>query len=157
MSTVYLTQDGAVVRKTGERLKVTFEKESLLDLPLIQVDQLVLFGNITITQSALQELLRRGVDLVFLDRHGRYLGRLEPELSRNGILRRAQYAAVMDPQRCLELAKGFVRGKLLNMRAVLQRAGREQKQPGLDFAIAQLRAIAKRVVSAKSVEEVRGL
>ncbi|MGC9529161.1 MAG: type I-D CRISPR-associated endonuclease Cas1d [Candidatus Bipolaricaulaceae bacterium] len=157
MSTVYLTQDGAVVRKAGERLKVSVRKQSLLDLPLIKVDQLVLFGNITVTQAALQALLQRGADLVFLTSHGRYLGRLEPEFSKNGILRRAQYAAAMDPKSCLELAKGFVRGKLLNMRAVLQRASRGQEQLALDAPIAQLRAVAKRLASATSVEEVRGL
>jgi len=157
MSTLYLTQDGAVVRKTGERLKVTLQKESLLDLPLITVDQLVLFGNITVTQAALQALLQGGVDLVFLTTHGRYLGRLEPEFSKNGILRRAQYEAAVNSERCLELAKGFVRGKLLNMRAVLQRAGRGEHQAELDDPVAQLRAVAKRLARATSLDEVRGV
>ena len=101
MSTIYLTQDGAIVRKTGERLRVTLEKETLLDLPLIKVDQLVVFGNITVTQAALQKLLEQGADLVFLTSHGRYLGRLQPEFSKNGILRRAQYAASQDSKRSL--------------------------------------------------------
>ena len=157
MSTVYLTQDGAVVRKTGERLKVTLEKETLLDLPLIKVDQLVVFGNVTVTQAALRSLLEQGVDLVFLTSHGRYLGRLQPEFTKNGLLRRAQYAASQDPTRSLELAKGFVRGKLLNLRALLQRGAREGADLDLTSPINQLRAIVGRLARAESLQEVRGI
>lgn len=157
MSTIYLTQDGAIVRKTGERLKVTLEKETLLDLPLIKVDQLVMLGNITVTQAALQKLLEQGVDLVFLTSHGRYLGRLQPEFSKNGILRRAQYAASQDPKRSLELAKGFVKGKLLNMRATLQRAARERNDEDFAPAINQIRAMVDQLARTKSLEEARGI
>ncbi len=157
MSTLYLTQDGAVVRKSGERLKVTLQKDMLLDIPLIKVDQVVLFGNITVTQSALQSLLERNVDLVFLTSRGRYLGRLQPEFSKNGILRRAQYAAAQDAERTLEISKGFIRGKLLNMRTVLQRAGREGAKADLSSAIDQLRALVNRLPRATSVNEARGV
>jgi CRISPR-associated protein Cas1 len=146
-----------VVRRTGERLKVTLKKEVLLDLPLIKVDQVVLFGNITVTQSALQGLLEQGVDLVFLTSQGRYLGRLQPELSKNGILRRAQYAAAQSPERTLEFSKEFVRGKLYNLRAIMQRAAREGANTDLTFPIYQLRATVKRLARARSIDEVRGI
>ena len=157
MSTVYLVQDGVVIRKTGERLKVTLKKETLLDVPLIKVDQLVAFGNVTFTQAALRELLERGVDLVFLTSQGRYLGRLVPKLSKNGLLRRAQYAVACDHKRSLELARGFVRGKLHNMRTLLQRAEREKSGAGFSQAIAQLKAMMERLARATSIDEVRGI
>jgi len=157
MSTVYLTQDGAVVRKTGERLKVTLNKETLLDVPLIKVEQLVVFGSVTLTQAALRALLEHEVDLVFLTSQGHYLGRLEPGLSRNGLLRRAQYAAACDPERSLELARSFVRGKVHNMRTLLQRAKREESDAHLSPAITQLKAIMGRLDRASSIGEVRGI
>jgi len=157
MSTLYVTQDGAVLRKTGERLKVTLQKDVLLDVPLIKVAQIVLFGNITVTQSALQSLLKQGVDLVFLTGQGRYLGRLEPALSKNGLLRRAQYAAAQAPSDSLKLATGFVCGKLLNMRTILQRAARGGTEADLAPPIDQLQALVKRLNRARSLDEVRGV
>lgn len=152
MSTLYITQDGAVVRKTGERLKVTLKRETLLDVPLIKVDQVVMLGNVTVTSWALQSLLEQGIELVYLSSRGRYIGRFQAEFSKNSILRKAQYRAAMDELKTLKLATSFVAGKLLNMRAILQRASRYDRaegngkpDPELQGAIDRLKKLSKQL------------
>ena len=49
MSTLYVTQQDTVVRKTDERLKVTQKTETLLDVPMLKVSQVVVFGRVTVT------------------------------------------------------------------------------------------------------------
>ena len=42
MSTLYVTQQDTVLRKTDERLKVTQKGTTLLDVPMLKVSQVVL-------------------------------------------------------------------------------------------------------------------
>lgn len=165
MSTVYITQDGAVVRKTGERLKVTLRRETLLDVPLIKVDQVVLLGNVNVTPWALQSLLEKGIEVTYLSSHGKYIGRFQAEFSKNSILRKAQYAAALDRSKTLKLATSFVAGKLLNMRAILQRAARydrgegdKELDPELQGAIERLKKLSKQLSKEnRDLDSVRGM
>jgi CRISPR-associated protein Cas1 len=81
MSTLYITQQDAVLRKVDERLKVTQHKDTLLDIPLIKVSQVILFGRVTVTAATVATLMDHGVSLCYLSEHGRYIGRLEPHFS----------------------------------------------------------------------------
>ena len=96
MSVLYVTQQDAVLRKEDERLKVTLKGETLLDLPMIKVSQVVLLGRVTVTPHTVASLMERTVDVCYLSEHGRYVGKIEPAFSKNVLLRRAQYAAAFD-------------------------------------------------------------
>ena len=56
MSTLHITRDGSVLRKVDERLKVTFEKETIIDVPLIKVDQVIVWGRVTVTPQTVSSL-----------------------------------------------------------------------------------------------------
>jgi CRISPR-associated protein Cas1 len=45
-------------------------------VPLIKIDDVVVFGNVGISTPALKRLLDRGIEVTFLTTHGRYHGRL---------------------------------------------------------------------------------
>lgn len=157
MNTLYVVEDGAVVRKDGDQLKLFSARDGLLlALPLTQVSQLVLMGNVTVTAPVVRTLLDRGIGLVYLTGDGKLLGRLQPTESKNVPLRWAQFQAASDPQRSLHIAKAIVRGKILNERTLLQRAAREGSS-GTGQAITQLRALAERVERATGLDELRGI
>lgn len=154
---MYVMEEGAVVRKDGDQLKLLSAKEGLLlQIPLAQVEQLVLMGNVTVTAPVVRALLERGVGLVYMTGDGRLLGRLQPTESKNVPLRWSQFRAASDPEKQLLIARGIVRGKVLNQRTLLQRAAREGVAD-LAEAVDHLRALAERLDRAESVEEVRGL
>jgi CRISPR-associated protein Cas1 len=90
MASIYIKEQGAVVRRQGERLLVTADKEQLLDLPLLHVDQVVLFGNVQVTSQAIAMLLQAEVDVVFLSQYGKFRGRLVNTGSKFARLRHSQ-------------------------------------------------------------------
>jgi len=59
MGTVYITQDEAFIGKIDERLNVRAEKQTILDVPLIKVDGIVVLGRATISAAAITELIQK--------------------------------------------------------------------------------------------------
>ena len=53
MSTLHIIRDGSVLRKVDERLKVTIEKETIIDVPVIKVEQVVIWGRVTVTHISI--------------------------------------------------------------------------------------------------------
>lgn len=158
MSTLHVTRDGAVVRRVDERLKVTFEKETLIDIPIIKIDQVVIWGNITITAQTVKSLLERNIEIVYLSNHGRYIGRIQPEFSKNSILRKAQYRASENINTTIAISKSLVYGKLANARTLLLRAERinENEDENIKEAIERIKIIIRKLKYAESMEEIRG-
>ncbi|MGE0824746.1 MAG: CRISPR-associated endonuclease Cas1 [Candidatus Binatia bacterium] len=124
MSTLYLTQQDSVLRKEDERFRVTLKGETLFDLPMLKVSPVVVMGRVTVTPYTVAALIERKVHWTYLAEHGRYIGRIEPAFSKNSRLRRAQYAASFDEHQTLTLARGFVLGKLANLRVTPLRVAR---------------------------------
>jgi CRISPR-associated protein Cas1 len=57
MSTLYLTEQRALVTKTDGRLLVRKDGKTLQDLPAIHVEQIVVFGKIHFTSPAVKFIL----------------------------------------------------------------------------------------------------
>lgn len=154
--TLYITKQGATIAKTSERLKVVMQKEVLVEVPLIKVSQVVIFGKASVTPSAMRELLKRHIDVCYLTQYGEYLGRTQPEISKNIPLRIAQFTAQFDDARCLELARGFVLGKLLNLRMTLFRKSGKAGKSECKAAIERIKSAEKAARKAESLNALRG-
>jgi CRISPR-associated protein Cas1 len=157
MGTIYITQDDAFIGKTDERLTVRASKKTLLDVPMIKVDGVVVLGRATVSPAAVIELLERKIPLSFLTGTGRYLGRLEPELTKNIFVRSAQWKAIAPSQQALHLVRGFVRGKLKNYRNALLRDQREFPNLNLHSALTQLEQAIAPIEKTTSIDSLRGL
>jgi CRISP-associated protein Cas1 len=157
MGTVYVSQDEAFIGKTDERLTVRANKAMLLDVPLIKVEGVVVLGRATISPAAVIELLERKIPLSFLTSTGRYLGRLEPELTKNIFVRSAQWKAVAPSEQASHLVQGFVRGKLKNYRHTLLRGQREGADLDLQKALTQLERAMAAIGTTAEIDSLRGL
>jgi CRISPR-associated protein Cas1 len=154
MSTYYVREQGAVVRKQEQRLLVTRERNAVMaEIPLHQLDQLVVMGNVQLTTQALALLLQSEVDVVFMSVHGKVRGRVVANESKFAELRLKQLQAMSDELQNLALAKAIVVGKLANQLGHLRKAadgvaGFVPRDKGtLDKA---LRGIAEMMVSAQA-------
>lgn len=132
MSTIYLTEIGSVVRISSRHLVVTKGTESILQMPLIKVDRLLLFGNITITAPAMGVLLDEGIEVCYLSSSGKYRGKIQAAESKNVLLRVAQYERFLDNDFQLELARILVQSKINNGRALILRY--QHNYPDADFS-----------------------
>ena len=163
MSTVYITEQRALVRKEGEVLLVQIPEDRergsakrAVEVPLIKIDRVVVMGNVTVTAPALAMLLDERIDVCFLTEHGRFLGHLTPELSKNAPLRIAQHAAAADEQRSVGLARLFVEGKLSNMRTQLLRSNRKLNDDAVTRGTEGLRQARLSLRSAETCASVMG-
>lgn len=157
MGTVYVTQSDSFVGKIDERLTVKFEKNNILDVPLIKVDGIVVLGRATISPAVVYELLERHIPLTFLTETGRYLGRLEPEFTKNIFLRKAQWKATENSPIAIRAVQSFVRGKLKNYRNIMVRRQRESTELDLSKNITQLENTIAPIDTTENIDSLRGL
>src|SRR3972149_1474827 len=108
MATYYVREQGAVVRKQDERLVVTKDRAIVAEIPMHQLDQLVVMGNIQLTTPAVGILLQSEVDVVFMTIHGRVRGRLMANESKFAELRLKQLQMMTNEQANLAVAKPIV-------------------------------------------------
>lgn len=157
MGTVYVTQEDAFIGKVDERLHVKFDKKTILDVPLIKVDGVVVLGRATVSPAAILELLERHIPVTFLTETGRYLGRIEPEVTKNIFVRKAQWQAIGESAQAIHVVQGFVRGKLKNYRNFLIR--RQRESPGLDLSVnvTRLEQAITPIETTKNINSLRGL
>jgi CRISPR-associated protein Cas1 len=162
VSTLYLTEQRSLVKKDGDCLAVHIpaDKEKgtqkrTVHVPLIKVDQVVVYGDSTITSPALRTLLENRVEICFLSYHGRFCGRLSPSFSKNSLIRIEQHRAHNDRARALALAKEFVRGKLSNMRTLLLRYNRKLKDERIAQGIASLQGVIEQVERVEPNPEIQ--
>jgi CRISPR-associated protein Cas1 len=157
MGTLYIIQNDAFIGKIDERLHVKANKQTLQDVPLIQLDAVVVMGRATISPAAAIELLERKIPLTFLTENGKYLGKLEPELTKNIFLRAAQWQAAGASAKAVHLVRGFVRGKLKNYRIALQRTHRKYPELPLESAIIHLENAISPIDKTDNINSLRGL
>lgn len=117
---VYVQEQGAKVGLQGDRL-IARGRETHLEARLSNTSQLNLMGNVQISTQALRELLIRGIPVSLHSANGWYIGKAIGLESKNVDLRMAQHRAAADPERCLQLARGFVESKIKNSRTLLRR------------------------------------
>lgn len=156
MATLYVTEIGAQVRKVGERLVLVKGQDVLEEIPLPEIDQVVMMGqSVSLTTAALFALTRRGVDIVYLTGAGRQAAHVTGPEHKHGRLRHLQALMVAQPQQTLALAGAMVQGKINNQRALARR--HVERDPSAAQALAGMDAMARRIAQARSLDELRGL
>ena len=152
----YVKTQGAQIVKEGKHLLVRKGGGIYNTLFTYKLDQLLVFGNIQITHSAMCQLMRNNIDTVLLTRYGRYLGRLAPVESKNVFLHKMQYHLLDDADFGLHLAKEIVAGKLSNMATLLMRIKRSRKRPEAGNLASQIQDLMTKLAGADNIDSVRG-
>lgn len=158
LNTLYVSTQGAYVFHEGESVVIRHEQEERLRVPIHHLGGLVCFGNVAVSSPLLGLCGERGVLISLLSENGRFHARVQTGVSGNVLLRREQYRRADDPAGRLEIARGFVLGKLANARAVLQRAARDhgEKGGGPDLEAA-VRRLDHQVTAARGAGDVAAL
>lgn len=153
-SPLYVTEQGARVGRTGERLAVRApDKRTLADMRMIDVSQLALFGNVQISTQALQELTQRDCPVLYFSHGGYFYGLTHGMPARTVAVRERQFQVARDDGTALALARAIVRTKLLNQRTLLRRNARDLPER----VVPQLRGLAAAALRAKSRDALLGI
>jgi CRISPR-associated protein Cas1 len=154
MATVYVREQGATIRKNGEQLRVTQQQRELFTIPLANLEQLILLGNVQITTPAAALLMRTGVDVVFMSTYGTYQGRMIRLGSKFAQLRHLQLRLCDDARRAMEIAAQIVEGKINNQRVVLQR--RTDPDERIRSALSGMADMLRQASGARDLDQLRG-
>lgn len=150
---LYVQEQGAYVGKKGEGLRVTKEGKEILSARLIDVSQLVLCGNISVSPAVFHMLAEHGIPVVHLSMGHWFYGISQGFGLRNAYDRAAQFAKATDPEFCLQLAKAIVTAKGSNQRTLLRRNGKNVSETDLTA----MASLIKQVDTAKSLDELLGI
>lgn len=164
MNTVFVTTEGAWLRKDGENLVMEVEKVEKARLPLHMLQGLVCMGRVLISPQLMGYCCDKGICITYLSSYGKFLARVEGLVSGNVLLRREQYRRTDDPDQCASIVRNMLIGKILNQRSVLSRAlrdyGDDYDPPvaaGLKQVVLRLKRIADQIPSVSQVDVLRGM
>ncbi|MCF1182298.1 type I-C CRISPR-associated endonuclease Cas1c [Marichromatium gracile] len=164
LNTLYVTTEGAWIRKDGANIVVEVEGTERGRLPVHMLESLVCLGRMMVSPQLLGYCAEQGICVSFLSPNGRFLARMEGPVSGNVLLRREQYRRSDESSRCAALVRNLLTGKVHNQRAVIGRALRDHGTslaPEVRAALEQVRKGLRRIIirlrEEASLEVLRGL
>ncbi len=166
MPTAAILHPEARVRLHREHLEIVGRDETspdadtlLREIPLRDLERLVLADSVQITSQAVGAVLRRDIPVVWLGGSDQFLGSFLPATPAHGRARLGQYQKTLDSAFCLQIAGRIVAAKLYNQRRLLQRvqANRpDQPNPELKATLDWLEALLAQLARARDIPELMG-
>jgi CRISPR-associated protein Cas1 len=158
-------QFGAFIGKHSGRLRVTKDKETLAEAPLLHLEQVLVTGEgIGLSADTIRACCTAGIPIYFVDSRGRpYASLYAAGLTGTVLTRREQLLAYAD-RRGLDLAVAFARGKITNQAGFLRYAAKYRQETDPEL-YQELRSHADQVqehaeelcrLKGNTVDEVRG-
>ncbi|KIQ94501.1 CRISPR-associated endonuclease Cas1 [Anoxybacillus thermarum] len=159
MSTLYVMEQGALLKKSGERLIVSLNKKTVVEKHFRDISRVLLFGNIQMTTQVVHQFLMSGIDVCYFTMNGIYRGKLQSTTSQNLYTKMAQMTHWSNKQFLLELSKQIVVLKIDGQRHVLQqrRRGVPSSSEKFSESISQLDKAINDAKEAGSVSVLRGI
>lgn len=164
LNTVYVTTEGAWLRKDRENIVMEVEGETRARLPAHMLDGLVCFGRVLVSPPLLGYCAERGISVCYLSPNGKFLARVEGPVAGNVLLRREQYRRTDDEPGCAAIVRNLLIGKVHNQRAVVSRGLRDYRDdmsPEAREAVShtdkRLKRIRARLLAENQIDILRGL
>jgi CRISPR-associated protein Cas1 len=161
MNTLYVTTPDARLSLQQENVIVQQGEQTLLRLPLLNIEGIVTFGWAGASPALMGACAQRNIALTFLSSSGQFLGRVIGESRGNVVLRKEQYRISDSEERSLSYAKNFIAGKIYNARWLLERATRDYPMrldtERLKDVSGQLKSLIESVQSCGDLNALRAL
>lgn len=119
MCTLYLTEHGSKVSKSGGKFVITKPDKEIVEVPSGYIECILVMGRIQLTTDVITEMLREGKSIVYLNRYGEVVGKTtglchETELCLH------QLEAYTNGERRFAIARKLVEDKLEAQRSLLR-------------------------------------
>ena len=125
LNTLYVTSPEKYLSVEGENIIVRENNNISARVPLHNIESIVTMGYAGISPALLGKCAEKNIYVAFLSRSGRFLSSAVGPYNGNVVLRQNQYRAADDEDRCTEIAKNMIIGKIYNSRWVIERASRD--------------------------------
>lgn len=157
MKILYVTEQGSIIKKTSRRLTITKEGKMIAEVSTIDLDGIVVFGNIQITTPVIATLLESGIYVSFLSFKGKFRGILLPAQHKNVFLRIAQYERYLDDEFQRKLASTIVNAKITNAKKLILKHSRNHPEINFNNEILLLDKSIEKVKKTPPVPVLLGI
>lgn len=156
---LYLTTVGTYVALDHDAFEVRRPEQPTVRAPVRSIESIVCFGNVTLSTAVMARCAKDGIEVSWLTSGGRFRFGLRAPTHGNVLLRMEQWRAAVDGDRCVDIAKAIVVGKLLNSRVVLLDVAKDRSalSKSLRAAGEELADFAKQARYAGGLDTVRGI
>ncbi len=156
MATLYLMEQGTTLYKEHQRLIVQISEKTKLEIPLRDVERILVFGNIQLTTQVINACLQENILILFVSPQGQYRGHLwslESIHLHNELVQLERWKFLPFQ---LYVSKAIVEGKLINSKQLLMRLNRKRKLPEIEKAILGINSDIKALDSVDNIDSLRG-
>ncbi len=161
MNTLYVTTQKTYLHKKGDAIEIIVDNQSKGMIPLVNLDSIVCFGNITISPLLLRAAFDHNITINYLSKSGKFLARIQGPATGNILLKKEQYRRSDNEQASAQIAKYIIAGKIANQKIVIQRAIRDH-QDKIDVsklleAVKYLNKNLLKIETEKNLDILRGI
>lgn len=159
LNTLYVLTPDSYLFCRNETICVKIGEDEKVSIPALSVDSIVCFGKNTVSTPLIAFCAERGISLVFLSEHGRFIARVEDPVSGNVLLRTRQYESLDDRSFSAAFVRNLLMAKLRNSKTVLLRSARNEESgdTALYDAAGRLSELAKSLLGTDSIDTMRGI
>lgn len=158
LNTLFVTLEGAYLRKDGAAVEIRQDHESRLRVPLHNLDGIVtLAWDTTVSASLMAACVEAGVALSFHNPYGKFLSASHGFTSGNILLRREQYRRADSEAASAAIAANLISAKIANSRTILLRGARDHGADDPERATELLHAADKLAHRLAMVPRATGL
>ena len=161
LNTLFITTQGTYLAKEGQAVVVREKKQTLMRVPLLNLDGIVCFGRVGCSPILMAACAEANITISYLSESGRFLAAVVGFSPGNVLLRREQYRRADDLQAAALIARNSVSAKIANCRSVLLRAARDTKETTRKEALQLTAKTMERQLSesrtATELERLRGI
>lgn len=157
MSVIYIREQGAYVHKSGERIVVTKNSDKILEMPLIHIESIAVFGNVQISTQVLTMFMENGIDISYFSFSGKYLGHIVSENSKNIFLRMKQNSIYQEEAKRIAIAKKIVWNKIDNQISLIENYRWKDKEHDWKKQAKQLKQLQESLKERETINEILGI
>lgn len=159
LNTLYVTSPDAYLSLDGENIVVKKDEEIAMRLPIHNLEAVVAFNYTGASPALMKKCTESNVSISFF-LGDQYCGRFVGQENGNVILRKTQYRFSDDMQKCLDIARNMILGKVYNERYVVNRALRDHEMrvdvEKLRHASELLQKAIGNIRNCQGLDELRG-
>ena len=156
MATLYLLEQGTSLFKEHLRFIIHVPKKDKIEVPIREVERILLFGNINLSTPVIATCLESQINVLFLNPAGRYKGHLWSKESGNLNIELLQYQSRDNSRLQLAISKAIMRGKLTNSKQLLLRLNRQRKILAVQKTISDINSDIEAIKSVTNIDTLRG-
>jgi len=159
MAVLYIDEQGCSLYRDKGVLIVKKDKELLKEIPIAQVDKIILVGGIHLSSGALRLILDNSIFTSFITTNGKYKGSLFGCLSKNVNIRIEQFKKFYDNDFREKFSRTIALNKIKNLYSFLLKYKRNHKDCNIDIEISKLKQTIERLkkVTRIKIQQLLGI